>query len=173
VTGASACYQKNRMDKRIYPAITLILCYITASKGLVMHKLAKILLVDDDEVNNFINVVLLEELEISDEIAVLTNGRLALNYIVNHCSSADMGCPTLVIFDHQMPVMDGIEFIKAFQELPLPHKENIILLLLGVDSQQRDIDAFLKLGVHEFTGKPLSAEKVMEVYEKYWNQVES
>ncbi len=43
-----------------------------------------ILLVDDDPVSNFINENLLAELQISDHIGVVYNGKEALDYIENY-----------------------------------------------------------------------------------------
>src|SRR4051812_10799414 len=56
-----------------------------------------------------------------------------------------MVCPTLVIFDHHIPVMDGMEFMEAFQQSAKPGKERIVFPNWGRPSQH--IRAFLKLGV--------------------------
>lgn len=136
-----------------------------------MKKLQTILLVDDDKVNNFLNKTLLEELGIAQQITVVTNGLLALHYLQDHCHSKQLqGCPSLVIFDHQMPVMDGMELIQALHKINFIIEQKIIFILLGIHTLQPEIEAFQRLGVQEFTTKPLSKEIVLEVYHKYWSQ---
>ena len=43
-----------------------------------------------------------------------------------------------------------------------------IFILLAVHTTLQDQEVFKKLGVQEFTSKPLSRHTVMEAYTKYW-----
>ncbi|MDQ3289670.1 MAG: response regulator [Bacteroidota bacterium] len=133
-----------------------------------MKKLQQILLVDDDPTNNYLNHRLLSNLHIAEEIIVLTNGKLALDYILVNCSSPEKPCPALVILDHHMPVMDGLELMKALNQDGILKHSEIVFLLLAVHTRPAEIEAFTQLGVQEFTPKPLSKERIMEAYAKYW-----
>ncbi len=73
-----------------------------------MKKLNKILLVDDDPTNNFLNEKILRDLSIAQEIEVLINGKLAFDYVLDNCNAPKKNCPALIILDHHMPVMDGL-----------------------------------------------------------------
>lgn len=43
---------------------------------------------DNDKVNNFLNESLLSELNITEEVKVVTNGQVALDYVLMHCQSS-------------------------------------------------------------------------------------
>ena len=134
-----------------------------------MKKIDTILLVDDDKVNNYLTENLLKELNIAHQIKVVTNGLSALNYLKEEClTRKKRACPALVIFDYQMPVMDGMEFIKALHAMDFIHEQQVVFLLLGIYTTPADIEAFQQLGVQEFTTKPLSKKVVMDAYYKYW-----
>ena len=134
-----------------------------------MRKLKKVLLVDDDPVNNFVNEELLKELDIVENIHVETNGKKALEYLLDNCEDSNKVCPPLVIFDHLMPVMDGLEFIKALNAIDFINRKEVVFILLGIDSRQVEIEAYKQLGVHEFTKKPLSKEVVLHAYHTYFS----
>jgi CheY-like chemotaxis protein len=135
-----------------------------------MEKLKKILLVDDDTINNHINEALLKDLGIAEAITVKTNGESALDHLLFHCEvklEASI-CPELVIFDHHMPVMDGMEMMQALNERGFLNEQRIVYMLLGVNSTAQNIEEFTKLGVQEYTTKPLSEQTVMDTYNKYF-----
>ena len=133
-----------------------------------MKKLNRVLLVDDDDVNNFLSRQILEELDIYKHLVVLFNGKEALDYIIQECVIPDKLEIDLIILDHHMPVMDGKEFMEEFNKRHFKGKEDIKILLLGAHSTLKDLEMFKELGVHDFTSKPLSKETVLELYDKYW-----
>ena len=133
-----------------------------------MKKLNKILLVDDDSTTLYINENILNKLGISHEVKVLNNGKLALDHLLTHCGSASENCPALVILDHHMPIMDGMELMQALNKTDVLANSNIVFLLLAVNTTLREQEVFKNLGVQEFTSKPLSRQTVLEAYAKYW-----
>lgn len=134
-----------------------------------MKKLNRILLIDDDNVTNFINKDLLEGLNIAREIHVVEDGEKAFDYLINCGERYSQDCPDLVIFDHQMPNMDGKELIEALNKLNFFKEHKAVFMFLEVNSFPKDVEALKDLGVQEFTSKPLSQEKIMDVYNKYWS----
>lgn len=139
-----------------------------------MKKLNTILLIDDDQINNYLNEVLLKELGIAQAVKVVLNGKQALEYLLDHCEATHKSehkrsfCPELIIFDHHMPVMDGMEFIQALNQIGFVNRQEVVFILLAIHTAQEDIEAFKGLGVQEFTNKPLSKEIVMDAYHKYF-----
>jgi CheY-like chemotaxis protein len=90
-----------------------------------VEKLPCILLVDDDPVNNFLNQRLLENLAVADQLMVALNGQEAFALLEQHCP--DVACPALILLDVNMPVMNGFEFLFAYQQLPPSKKEPLSL----------------------------------------------
>lgn len=132
-----------------------------------MKKLRQILLVDDDNVTNYLNERLLKGLQIAEEVKILTNGQLAHDYLTETWQS-DLTYPELIVLDHQMPVMDGLKLIQLLNKEGFLERVEVVFILLAIASSKEDVHKFQELGVQEFTPKPLSKETVLDAYKKYW-----
>jgi|SRR6185437_10465747 len=132
-----------------------------------MRKLKKILLIDDDKINNFINKKLLDALEIAEEVVECNNGKKALDHLLK-CRNEGNTCPEFIILDNFMPVMDGDELLEHLYETGFFNKEEVVVLVLVAQTRVEEIERYRQLGVKEFSYKPLSAEIVMNIYNKYW-----
>jgi CheY-like chemotaxis protein len=128
-----------------------------------VSKLSCILLIDDDNINNFLNERLLKKLQISNAVKTALNGEEGLKYIDQHCAVHEGCCPDLVFLDINMPVMDGFEFIKNFQKLDFQNKEKMTVAILTTSKNQKDIEALKGLGSYRFLNKPLTEAKVKEI----------
>lgn len=130
-----------------------------------MKKLNKILIIDDDEISNFLFVELIQKLSICKTHKFLNNAKDALDYLVSSFDSMnEQNPPPDVIFlDYRMPVMDGKEFIEELNNKKLQcfHWFNIIMISSGIN--QRDKDYFLNMGVKGFLEKPMTEEKILNV----------
>ena len=135
-----------------------------------MKKLKKILLINDDEITNYVSKALLEDLEVTQEIDVVTNGECGLEYLLKNCEMPGKICPQLVILDDQMPEMGGLELMKALDAINFNH--DIVFLLIGINTREEGMKEFRELGVQEITYKPISKESVMRAYHRYWIEQE-
>lgn len=72
-----------------------------------MQKLTSTLLVDDDETTNFVNEMLLKDMGVTEQILTAHNGQEALELILERCENNE--CPSLILLDINMPVMNGFE----------------------------------------------------------------
>ncbi len=113
----------------------------------------KVLLVEDDEIANFISVKILTGMGISSpEIAL--NGKLALSKV------AGKG-PDLIFLDINMPVMDGFEFLAEVQKEKLCPNAKIIMLSSSHNpSDKQKSETFPQ--VIDYIIKPLTTEKIMQ-----------
>lgn len=130
-----------------------------------MNKISCILLVDDDQINNFINQRLIEDLIITEELNLVNNGLEAVDYLKESCQNSNK-CPELILLDINMPVMDGFEFLYEFKSLDFPNKEKVKIVMLTTSTSQKDLE---KLEDHQIAGyinKPLTEEKMMELFNK-------
>ena len=127
-----------------------------------MDKIDCILLVDDDETTNFVNQLLLEHMEVTDQVLVAYNGRQALTLIQQQC------CPTLSLLDINMPVMNGFEFLEAYEGLELPHKQSVVVVMLTTSLNPKDMERLEQMSIQGFCSKPLTEELVRAMVTRYF-----
>lgn len=127
-------------------------------------KFNKVLLVDDDDISNYLTEVLIQKLDFSGDIEVYKNGEEALNYI-RECfhNQSENVCPELVILDINMPVMDGFEFLEEFEKLQKNNNRDIPVVMLTTSNYNNDIQKAKKYKVAGFVNKPLTEEKFLEI----------
>ena len=135
-----------------------------------MQKLSSVLLVDDDQTTNYLNRLLLNRLGVSSKLLVATNGQEALDLLQEHCQGATTECPALILLDVKMPVLDGFGFLAAYDLLPLPEKQAIIIVMLTTSLHPQDVDRVGKLNIAGFLNKPLTEEKINQVLHSHFNR---
>ena len=69
-----------------------------------------------------------------------------------------------------MPVMDGFAFLAAYDQLPLPLKQAIIIVMLTTSLHPQDVDRVQKLNIAGFLNKPLTADKINEVLQNHFDR---
>ncbi|MDQ3393368.1 MAG: response regulator [Bacteroidota bacterium] len=114
-----------------------------------------ILLIDDDPIANYLHLKILNDLNIAKRIDIVTNGEEALNYINKVCH------PEIIFLDINMPVMNGIEFLKEYNKIiPLPESS---ICVLTSSEHLHDIANAEELGINFYLNKPLCEEKLQLV----------
>lgn len=127
-----------------------------------MKQLNRILLIDDDYINNIISEEILRQMDIAREIHISTNGQEALEYIENNCLLENKQfCADLILLDLNMPVMNGFEFLEKLATYGFHDKINIAILTTSGDS--RDLDIVTKYEILGFINKPLTSDKLYQV----------
>src|SRR5688572_1196870 len=108
-----------------------------------MEKKYKILVVDDDFINNIITEEIIRNTGLADEIYLATNGQEAVDFIKQHCLAGTSGKGIdLILLDLNMPIMDGFEFLEKIDGFALQHPLKIVVLTTSTDN--RDIDRAYK-----------------------------
>jgi CheY-like chemotaxis protein len=124
-------------------------------------KMNKILLIDDDGINNFINERLFKKLGIASHIEIRRNGKEALDYLYHMCCEKQE-CPELIVIDINMPEMNGFEFLEQFKTLEIMNKHTSRVIMLSNSTSVRDVQRLKELHI-ELVRKPLSEEKIREL----------
>lgn len=128
-----------------------------------MKKLRKVFLVDDDETSNFLNRILIQEMQEVDQIYVAKNGKEALNKVHDFIALEEAEWPQLILLDINMPVMDGFEFLEEFSKYDALKRNKILIVLLTSSDSQKDIDKAKNYNIAGYLNKPLTEEKLQKV----------
>jgi two-component system chemotaxis response regulator CheY len=102
------------------------------------------LIVDDSSVIRKAIKQMLEKLGFTD-IREAENGQLALD-------SCNIKLPDFIILDWNMPVMTGIEFLKAFKQNDA--NSQVIVIVCTTENELEKIQAALESGASEYIMKP-------------------
>ncbi len=113
---------------------------------------ARILLVDDNEFNQYVGVELLASAGLVVDVA--DNGQIALERLAHTAYD-------LVLMDMQMPVMDGISATVAIRQQPRLAKLPVIAMTANV--MQSDRDACIASGMWDVITKPIVADHLWSV----------
>ncbi len=116
----------------------------------------RILLAEDNELNQEIAQVILEEAGFTVDIA--ENGQIALDLL----KSAGPDAYQLVLMDVQMPVMNGYEATRAIRALEDPALSRIPILAMTANAFEEDKQAALKCGMNGHISKPIDIAKLFE-----------
>ena len=113
----------------------------------------KILLVDDNKVNQRLAILIFSQIGLKCDIA--SDGKEALEMYQQ--KEYD-----LIFMDMQMPVMDGLEstkLIRAFEKDSETLHRALIIALTGSELIENK-EACLEVGMDDFIEKPIRAEKL-------------
>lgn len=108
---------------------------------------ARILLVDDNKPNQFVACELLKPLQL--QIDTADDGRQAVAMIQRYHYD-------LVLMDHMMPVMDGIEATKAVRALDDDEYRRLPIIALTANAMVDAKPEFEKAGMNGFVAKPIN-----------------
>ena len=127
------------------------------------------LLVDDDETTNFINQALLQRMAVTDSILVATNGQEALDLLHTYCGQPNSpNCPALILLDMRMPVMNGLEFLEAYQRLARRHPA-LVVIMLTTSLNPQDVERMQALPIAGYLTKPLTQDKVAAILRTHFS----
>lgn len=120
-----------------------------------------LLVIDDDDINIFIIKKIVEKTGLAIEMIARNNGQQAIDYL-KETILQNKSLPNLVLIDINMPVMNGWEFIEAYEELNIEQKVDMYILSSSVYENDIEKTKGYK-AVKGFISKPLSMERLTEL----------
>ena len=115
----------------------------------------KILLVEDNELNQEIATALLEENGIVVDVA--EDGCVA----VDKMNNASEDCYDIILMDVQMPKMDGYTATRKIRNINDKTKSNIPIIALTANAFEEDKNKAYEAGMNGFIAKPINIEKLL------------
>lgn len=123
-----------------------------------------ILLIDDDQIFNFLSTKVLQRLGITEGIHTAANGRDALD-LIKECFTSKENFPDVIFLDINMPIMDGFGFLEAFKKIATPLKEKVVIAIVTSSQDSNDIRRAKELGITHYLTKPISEKTLRPVLE--------
>ena len=126
-----------------------------------MSKFRNVLLVDDNEIDNFINERIINSSSFCEQVVVRNSADGALAYLKEIEGTASK-IPDIIFLDLNMPVKDGFGFLADFALLSDAIKKHAKVIVLSSSISPEDINkASTNPFVYKYINKPLS-EKYLE-----------
>lgn len=123
-----------------------------------------ILIIDDDEINNFIAAKLIDKIPPKATVSTRLNGQEGIEFIKS-CIGNEKQLPDIIFLDINMPVMNGWEFLEEFEIIKDKFSKNIIINMLSSSVYNDDISKSQTYStVNKFISKPLTIEKIKDLY---------
>jgi CheY-like chemotaxis protein len=117
-----------------------------------------VMLVDDNETDNFINQRIIDLAKFSKRVVVHNSGKSALEYLEKEESNID-NLPEMIFLDINMPIVDGFVFLFEFEQLSEVVRSKCKICVLSSSDNHRDIERITSNEfVIEFITKPLTVD---------------
>jgi len=124
--------------------------------------LQKILLVDDDKSFLYLNRKMFKYNNVVCQIDECRNGQEALHYL-----SSTETLPDIILMDINMPVMDGLEFLKKYEQRPGHQDPPKVFILSSSNTEEEKSKALRYKFVKGYFEKPLNDAHIAEILSSF------
>ncbi len=121
-----------------------------------------VLMIDDDNDTLEIYRLLIEKTTYYDRFVTINDPYQALEWLKEQASDPEL-FPQYILLDLNMPELNGVEFLQAFEKEVNYSQLNTKIIVLTSSVRERERrEALEYASVSEFISKPLSKEKLIE-----------
>jgi hypothetical protein len=124
-----------------------------------VYRHARLLLVEDDPVNQEVTLLILSDAGLQADVA--SNGREAVDMVA--ANNYD-----LILMDMQMPVMNGVEATRIIRQQP--RGQGMPILAMTANAFEEDRKACLAAGMDDFISKPVVPDKLYKIVLNWLSQ---
>ncbi|CAN5427360.1 response regulator [soil metagenome] len=122
---------------------------------------SKVMLIDDNSLDNFVNKKLLETNGFAEEVTTYQSAVEALDFLKK---ASGESLPDVIFLDIMMPEMDGFQFLDAMEFLPESTLRHCKVIMLSTSESFRDLNRANKNAlVKKFLNKPLTTQVISAI----------
>lgn len=126
-------------------------------------KYKKIMIIDDNEIDNYIVKVLIKNNFIAEEILEFNNGMKAIEYLEKNKDITE-NLPEIILLDIYMPYIDGFEFIEKLSKVDSNFTDKCKICIVSSSINDNDIlRSKLSNSVFNYVSKPISPEFLLSL----------
>ncbi|MEM1095168.1 MAG: response regulator [Bacteroidota bacterium] len=131
--------------------------------------LDSVLLIDDNEADNFLHTLVIEEAGVTKSIRAVQSGQAALDYLTTAGESGSYPQPDIIFLDINMPRMNGWEFLERYSALADNQKADVVVVMLTTSLNPDDREAAEQNPtIRRFENKPLTEEALLRILEEHF-----
>lgn len=131
----------------------------------ILSKTINVLLVDDDEINNFISIKLIKKALLNTSITACLNGKFAIDQLVELQQKDPESLPDYILLDINMPIMNGWDFLDEYNRLGIDPLKKTKIYIISSSVFSNDISKAKSYPlVHDFISKPLNVDRIKEIF---------
>jgi len=138
---------------------------LDAAKNHVMlagkNRPVELLLIEDNSGDILLTKEAFEEIEFSENLSVVTDGEMAIDFLYKQGRYQNAPSPDLIILDLNIPRIDGRELLAKIKTDPGLKK--IPVLVLSTSKSERDIKQCYELQANCYLIKPVDFEEFLEI----------
>jgi CheY-like chemotaxis protein len=125
----------------------------------------EILIVDDDQVNNFVLKNIIQRAYPDALISIERDGRSALRFL-NELDQNRKAFPGILLLDINMPIMSGFEFLDEYHKRFLNKEVSIYMVSSSISKfDQQKANSYSN--VHGYITKPLVNQNIIFIVDEY------
>jgi len=126
---------------------------------MVPNKKLNFVVIDDSKLDCFIAEKIIRNTGKCESIRSFLQAHDALDYIA--ANPVDDQSHTILLVDIQMPIMNGFEFVEAFEKLPPEITSNYTVYIISSSINEADLNKVHNYrSVKQFLNKPLTSNNL-------------
>jgi CheY-like chemotaxis protein len=128
-----------------------------------MRPINLVALIDDDEINKFVESIVIESTNLVNRIKTFSNGEEAITFLKSNSKNLDL-LPEIILLDLNMPIMDGFQFLEKYIMLEPKLGKKIAIYIVSSSISPTDAERINQISeVSYYIIKPITKEKFEKI----------
>lgn len=129
----------------------------------------RVLLIDDDEINNFICIKQIKNSGFAEYATSCLNGQDGLDELSDALQTRPEDLPDVIFLDINMPGMKAWAFLESYSQFSPRFPKDVKLFILTSSVYRKDMEKSTTFPfVKDYLIKPLNEQVLFELKEKYF-----
>ena len=135
-----------------------------------MDQLINVLVIDDDEINNFLCQKVIKLSGFSDKVVTCQSADEGISTLKNSVDRGQETVPDLIFLDINMPLKNGWDFLEDYDQIASGIDKSVKIFMLSSSVYKDDISkARESKHVTDYVTKPLTEEILNKIKEEHYS----